>query len=77
MEEISERKGGETVVRFKLWGVIALIIAGLSYLLVCTASLDKRMTAIETSLPYISENISDVKTMVKEIRADQVRRAKE
>jgi len=63
----------ETIVKVKLWGVFALIVAAISYLFIIYTGMEKRVTVVETSIPYISQNLTEMKSLVQDIRREQIR----
>ena len=65
-----------SIMRVSFWAIITLIIGVIGYLYICHAALDSRVVRVETTLPYMVESVKEIKSLVVDIRDDQIRRAK-
>lgn len=64
----------ETIIKVKLWGIIALIVVCLGYLVTSDRGIENRVTKIETQYEAVMSNINEMKTILKDVRQDQIRR---
>lgn len=64
----------ETVIRLKLWGVIAAFIMCVGFLIATDRQLENRVTRIEAQYEAVMANLIDLKQMTEDIRQDQIRR---
>lgn len=56
-------------------GVVVVIVAAwLSWVSVCSVSVDKRVTVLESVIIYIQNDMKEIKDILKEVRDDQKRR---
>ena len=65
----------ESVLTVKWWGVLLVVLGVFGWLAVCAQNHESRITKVEVQYLHMVQDLMDIKTIVKEIRQDQVRRA--
>lgn len=64
----------ETIIKVKLWGVIALLVICLGYLTVTDRQIENRVTRIEAQYESVLTTLTELKQLTRDIRQDQIRR---
>ncbi|HOS77032.1 MAG TPA: hypothetical protein PLL15_03250 [Syntrophales bacterium] len=65
---------GESTITIKWWCVLLVIIGVFGWMFIAQMNVDRRVTTLETQYSFISQSITEVRELTKEIRADQLRR---
>ena len=65
---------GESTITVKWWAVLTVIIAVFGFFFISMLNHEGRLTKVETQFSYITDALTDLKGVTKEIRDDQVRR---
>jgi len=65
---------GESTITIKWWCVLLVIIGIFGWMFVAQLHQDRRITTLETQFTYITQSISEVRDLTREIRTDQLRR---
>ena len=65
---------GESTITVKWWAVLIVISSVLGFFFIATLNHEGRLTKVETTFTYITSGLDEVKSLVKEVREDQIRR---
>lgn len=66
----------ESILTVKWWGVLLVVFGIFGWLAICAQNHESRITRVEVQYLHMTQDLSDIKTIVSEIRQDQVRRAR-
>ena len=65
---------GESTVTVRWWAVMMVIIGIFGFFFLSMLNHEGRLTKVETQFSYITDALTDLKGVTKEIREDQIRR---
>ena len=65
---------GESTVTVKWWAVMVVIIGIFGFFFISMLNHEGRLTKVETQFSYITDALTDLKGVTKEIRDDQIQR---
>jgi len=66
----------ESILTVKWWGVLLVVFGIFGWLAICAQNHESRITRVEVQYLHMTQDLSDIKTIVSEIRQEQVRRAR-
>lgn len=66
----------ESILTVRWWGVLLVVFGIFGWLAICAQNHESRITRVEVQYMHMAQDLSDIKTIVSEIRQDQVRRAR-
>jgi len=66
----------ESILTVRWWGVLLVVFGIFGWLAICAMNHESRLTRVEVQYMHMAQDLSDIKTIVSEIRQDQVRRAR-
>lgn len=75
--EMPDQRGGsigESTLTVKWWAVLTVIIGIYGFMFISMMNHENRLTKFETQVPYITESLTEIRTVMKEVRDDQIRR---
>ena len=66
----------ESILTVRWWGVLLVVFGIFGWLAICAQNHESRITRVEVQYMHMAQDLSDIKTIVSEIRQDQVRSAR-
>ena len=66
----------ESILTVRWCGVLLVVFGIFGWLAICAMNHESRITRVEVQYLHMTQDLSDIKTIVSEIRQEQVRRAR-
>lgn len=74
MTDMVERRAQESTLVVKWWGVLILATTVIGWLSVMAITNAGNIKVLQSDISYLSRDVTEIKTISKEIRQDQLRR---
>lgn len=66
----------ESILTVRWWGVLLVVFGIFGWLAICAMNHESRLTRVEVQYLHMVQDLSDIKSMVSDIRQDQMRKAR-